>query len=151
MNFVSAMFVRCGADLRESMFIENYILGIAFVGLVHRWALVMLRNRLAAIITPLIVLLNGGMGWTLLFEKAGSNEGGLFGVLMDLPPSFTVIPETTWRWGNAVSALLVPQRGFLMGLPLATIAFTQWWIANDKTKPAVTRETKKKSRAIERQ
>jgi len=62
-----------------------------------------------------------------------------------------VIPETTWRWGNAISALLVPQRGFLMGLPLATIAFTQWWIANDKTKPAVTRETKKKSRAIERQ
>src|SRR5678809_1170594 len=99
-------FVRCGADLRESMFIENYILGLAFVGLIHRWALVMLRDKLAAIITPLIVLLNGGMGWTLLFSKAGTNEGGLFGVLMDLPPSFTVIPETTWRWGNAISCLL---------------------------------------------
>src|SRR5215213_10323358 len=148
-DFVSAVFVRCGADLRESMFIENYILGLAFVGLVHRWALVMLRNRLAAIITPLVVLLNGGMGWTLLFDKAGSNEGGLFGLLMDLPPSFTVIPETTWRWGNAVSTLLVPQRGFLMGLPLAVIAFTQWWIATDKTRPQKTPETakKKKSRA----
>jgi hypothetical protein len=145
-DFVSAVFVRCGADLRESMFIENYILGLAFVGLIHRWALVMLRDRLAAIITPLIVLLNGGMGWTLLFEKAGSNEGGLFGVLMDLPPSFTVIPETTWRWGNAVSALLVPQRGFLMGLPLAVIAFTQWWIATDK-RPQPPPETNRKSRA----
>ena len=131
-DFISAMFVRCGADLRESMFIENFILGLAFVGLIHRWALVMLRDKLAAIITPLIVLLNGGLGWTLLFSKAGTSEGGLFGVLMDLPPSFTVIPETTWRWGNAISALLVPQRGFLMGLPLATIAFTQWWITNDK-------------------
>src|ERR1051325_8538088 len=150
-DFVSAIFVRSGADLRESMFIENLLLGIAFVGLIHRWALVMLRDKLAAIITPLIVLLNGGLGWTLLFSKAGTSEDGLSGVLMDLPPSFTVIPETTWRWGNAISALLVPQRGFLMGLPLATIAFTQWWIANDKTKPAVTRETKKKSRAIERQ
>jgi hypothetical protein len=145
-DFVSAVFVRCGADLRESMFIENYFLGLAFVGLVHRWALVMLRNRLAAIITPLIVLLNGGMGWTLLFEKAGSNEGGLFGVLMDLPPSFTVIPETTWRWGNAVSALLVPQRGFLLGLPLAVIAFTQWWIATDK-RPKRTPEKTTKTRA----
>src|SRR5215213_4854568 len=143
-DFVSAVFVRCGADLRESMFIENYILGLAFVGLVHRWALVMLRDRLAAILTPLIVLLNGGMGFTLLFEKAGSNEGGLFGALMDLPPSFTVIPETTWRWGNAVSTLLVPQRGFLMGLPLAVIAFTQWWIATDKTRPQKTPETAKK-------
>ena len=146
-DFVSAVFVRCGANLRESMFIENFILGLSFVGLVHRWALVMLRDKLAAIITPLIVILNGGFGWTLLFEKAGTNEGGLFGVLMDLPPSFTVIPETTWRWGNAISTLLVPQRGFLMGLPLATIVFTQWWLAtSDKTKQPEPVVTGKKSR-----
>jgi hypothetical protein len=150
-DFVSAMFVRCGADLRESMFIENYILGISFVGLVHRWALVMLRDKLAAIITPLIVILNGGLGWTQLFKKAGTNEGGLWGVLMDLPPSFTVVPETTWRWGNAISALLIPQRGFLMGLPLATIAFTYWWIANDKKRTPEPAETGKKTRVSEKQ
>lgn len=149
-DFVSAVFVRCGADLRQSMFIENFILGMSFIGLIHRWALVMLRDRLAAVITPLLVLLNGGMGWVLLFDKAGKNEGGLFGVLLDLPPSFTVIPETTWRWGNAISALLVPQRGFLMGLPLATIAFTQWWIATDKTRQTERVETKG-GRARERQ
>jgi hypothetical protein len=146
-DFISAVFVRCGADLRESMFIPNVILGMSFVGLVHRWALVMLRDRLAAIITPLIVILNGGFGWTLLFEKAGTNEGGLFGVLMDLPPSFTIIPETTWRWGNAISTLLVPQRGFLMGLPLATIVFTQWWLAtSEKPEPSVTgKKTRQKN------
>jgi hypothetical protein len=107
----------------------------------------MLRDRLAAIITPLIVILNGGFGWTLLFEKAGTNEGGLFGVLMDLPPSFTISPETTWRWGNAISTLLVPQRGFLMGLPLATIVFTQWWLAtSEKPEPSVTgKKTRQKN------
>jgi hypothetical protein len=131
-DFVSAIFVRCGANLRESMFIPSFMLALAFVGLVHRWAAVMLRDRLAAVITPLLVLLNGGMGWVLLWEKAVQGEGGLWGVLRDLPPSFTVIPDTTWRWGNAISALLVPQRGFLMGLPLAVIAFTQWWLALEK-------------------
>ena len=128
-DFASAMFVRCGANLRDSMFIVSFILALAFVGLIHRWALAMLKDKLAAVITPLIVLLNGGFGWYLLFEKAGTDEGGLWGVLVNLPPSFTVIPETTWRWGNAISALLIPQRGFLMGLPLAVIAFTQWWLA----------------------
>src|ERR1041384_392013 len=150
-DFVSAMFVRCGADLRESMFVENYILGLAFVGLVHRWALVMLRDKLAAIITPLLVLLNGGLGWTQLFTKAGTNERGLWGVLTDLPPSFTVVPETTWRWGNAISALLIPQRGFLMGLPLATIAFTYWWIATDKKRPPEVTQPGKKTRTSEKQ
>jgi hypothetical protein len=150
-DFVSAIFVRCGADLRESMFIENYLLGLSFIGLVHRWALVMLRDKLAAVITPLIVLLNGGMGWTLLFDNAGTNDRGLFGVLTDLPPSFTVIPETTWRWGNAISALLIPQRGFLMGLPLAVIAFTQWWLTIDKQRPTGNVAQDKKTRASERQ
>jgi hypothetical protein len=131
-DFASAMFVRCGASLRDSMFVVSFLLAVAFVGLLHRWALVILRDKLAAIITPLIVLLNGGFGWYLLFEKAMTGDFGLWGVLTDLPPSFTVIPETTWRWGNAISALLVPQRGFLMGLPLAVIAFTQWWLAFEK-------------------
>src|SRR6185503_552785 len=85
-DFISAMFVRCGADLRESMFIENYILGLAFVGLVHRWALVMLRDRLAAIITPLIVLLNGGFGWVLLWTEMKQSDEGLLGALKALPP-----------------------------------------------------------------
>jgi hypothetical protein len=134
-DFVSAVFVRCGADLRQSMFIENFLLAMSFVGLVHRWALEMLRDRIAAVITPLIVILSGGLGWVLLLDQAGTNDGGLWGVLTNLPPSFTVIPETTWRWGNAVSALLVPQRGFLMGLPLAVLAFTQWWLATEKETP----------------
>jgi hypothetical protein len=153
-DFVSAIFVRCGADLRESMFIENFILALSFVGLVHRWALVMLRDRLAAVITPLLVILNGGFGWVLLFEKAVKNDKGLFGVLTDLPPSFTVIPDTTWRWGNAISALLVPQRGFLMGLPLAVIVFTQWWLATERKGKAERdnrrRVKSKQKRVIER-
>lgn len=133
-DFVSAIFLRCGASLRQSMFIENYLLAISFFGLVHRWALEMLRDKLAAVMTPLLVILNGGLGWVLLFKQAATNEGGVWGALMT-QPSFTVIPETTWRWGNAVSALLVPQRGFLMGLPLAVLVFTQWWLATERETP----------------
>lgn len=142
-DFISAMFLRCGADLRQSMFVENFLLVISFVGLIHRWALEMLRDKLAAVITPLIVILSGGLGWVLLFQQAGDNDGGLWGALVNLSPSFTVIPETTWRWGNAVSALLVPQRGFLMGLPLAVLAFTQWWLATEKETPKPEHAKKK--------
>jgi hypothetical protein len=128
-DFVSAIFVRCGADLRQSMFIENFVVALSFVGLLHRWALEMLRDKLAATLTPLLVLLNGGFGWILLWDRLTkkSNEG----FLASLPPSFTVIPETSWRWGNAMSTLLIPQRGFLLGLPLAVIVFTQWWLSEN--------------------
>jgi hypothetical protein len=131
-DFVSAVFVRCGADLRQSMFIENFILAVSFVGLLHRWALEMLRDRLAAVITPLLVFLNGGFGWVLLWEQAKQYDQGLSAVLKSIPNSLTIIPNTTWRWGNAISTLLVPQRGMLLGLPIAVIVFTQWWLATEK-------------------
>jgi hypothetical protein len=131
-DFVSAMFVKCGASLRDSMFIENFLLAISFVGVLHRWAWDMLRDRVAALLTPLLVLLNGGLGWLLLFRDAGKGEAGVMGVLKHLPASFTVIPDTTWRWGNAISSLLVTQRGILMGLPLAVIVFTQWWVSQNR-------------------
>ena len=138
-DFVSAIFVRCGADLRQSMFLENFVVAVAFVGVMHRWAGELLRDKLAAVITPIIVLLNGGFGWIMLWEKISQpNAGGLWGALHDLPPSFTIIPDTTWRWGNALSTLLIPQRGFLLGLPLAVIVFTQWWLAVNPN-PRVTK------------
>jgi hypothetical protein len=130
-DFVSAIFVRCGADLRQSMFIENFVLAISFVGLLHRWSMEMVRDRLAAVITPLLVFFSGGFGWVLLWDQAKRYDQGLSAMLAGIPNSLTIIPNSTWRWGNAVSTLLVPQRGMLLGLPLAVLVFTQWWLATE--------------------
>jgi hypothetical protein len=128
-DFVSAMFVRAGASLRDSMFIENYIVGIGMVGVLHRFGQRLLRNRTAAILTPVLVILNGGFGWALLFQDANKTGGGVLDVLKHIPHSYTILPEIAdgWRWGNAVTTLLIPQRGFLLGIPLAVIVFTLWW------------------------
>lgn len=135
-DFVSAIFVRCGASLRQSMFLENFVIAFSFIGLLHRWALALLKNRLAAIVTPMLVLLNGGFGWLLLWTEIKRSDSGLIGALKALPSSVTVIPDTTWRWGNAVSTLLIPQRGMLLGLALAVIVFTQWWLSEGKEEEA---------------
>ena len=140
-DFVSAIFVYCGASLRHSMFLENFVVGLAFFGLVHNWALTMIRDRFAAVITPLLVFLNGGLGWIFLWTTtAGKNSFAEF--LKGLPNSFTIIPDTAWRWGNAMSTLLIPQRGFLLGLPLAVIVFTQWWLSGEP-ETEVDRQTDK--------
>jgi hypothetical protein len=128
-DFVSAMFVRAGATLRDSLFIENYFVGVAIVGVLHRFGQKLLRNRTAAILTPVLIILNGGLGWAMLFSDVNKADGGVFQVLRHIPHSYTILPEVAdgWRWGNAVTSLLVPQRGFLLGIPLAVIVFTQWW------------------------
>lgn len=150
-DLVSAMLVRAGASLRDSMFMENFIVGVAFVGLIHRWALQLLRDRLAAVITPVLILLNGGLGWLLFLKNASQSARGLYGSLAHLPHSYTIIPETTWRWGNAITTLLLPQRGFLLGIPLAVIVFTQWWISLENAKGKSKKEKGKKKKPQDRE
>ena len=130
-DFVSAMFVRCGASLRNSLFIENWFIGVALVGVLHRFGLRLLRNRTGAILVPVLVILNGGLGWAMLFSDVNKSDAGVFHVLMNIQHSYTILPDVAqgWRWGNAVTSLLVPQRGFLLGIPLAVIVFTEWWDA----------------------
>src|SRR5439155_3043607 len=143
------MFVRAGASLRDSLFIENYIVGVALVGVLHRFGRQLLRNRTAALLTPVLVILNGGFGWAMLFSEVNQSEGGVFQVLRHISHSYTILPEVAlgWRWGNAVTSLLVPQRGFLLGIPLAAIVFTQWWTAMREKKsepPAVAGGSKRR-------
>src|SRR5256714_13725963 len=147
-DFVSAMFVRCGASLRNSLFIDNWIIGVALVGVLHRFGLRLLPIRTAAILVPVLVILNGGLGWAMLFGDVNKSDAGVFHVLLNIQHSYTILPDVTqgWRWGNAVTSLLVPQRGFLLGIPLAVIVFTQWWDAM-KGEGAKGKELSAKSKA----
>jgi hypothetical protein len=46
-----------------------------------------------------------------------------------LPHDYTITYDNQFRWGNLITTLLVPQRGLLLGLPLALIVFDNWWHA----------------------
>jgi hypothetical protein len=152
-DFLAACFVRAGAGLREAMLMENFVLGMSFVGLLHRWAWELLRDRIAALLTPLLIIFSGGLGWVLLFADARERSGGILDVLMRPTHAYTIIPETTWRWGNAVTSLLLPQRSFLLGLPLAIIVFMQWWSTLNKHEEVPAQEVagKKKSKNRKRE
>lgn len=149
-DFISAMFLRAGASLRNAIFLENYIIAVALVGVLHRFGQRLVRNRTAAIITPLLILLNGGFGWTLLWDDVTKIEGGVFQVLRHIPHSYTILPEIekAWRWGNSITSLLVTQRGFLLGIPLAVIVFTLWWtVLRGKEQSAKGKEQGSKRKA----
>jgi hypothetical protein len=128
-DFVAAMFVRAGATLAGALFWENFVLALALVGLLYRFALTLTRDRVAALITPALALLSGGLGFWMLAREWGGGSLGLFELLGRLPHDYTITSNGALRWGNAVTTLLVPQRGLLLGLPLALVVITQWWLA----------------------
>jgi len=74
-DFLTAMLIRCGAGMIAAMWLQNMVLALSLVGLLHYWTLLLTRNRLAGVIAPLLVLFSGGLGWWLLFSDVGSGDG----------------------------------------------------------------------------
>ena len=128
-DFVAAMFVRAGATLQGALFWQSFTLAMSLTGLLHRWALKLTRVRFAALATPALVILSGGFGWFHFLKEALSEGKGVFGMLGSLEHDYTIMGHFGYRWGNAVTTLLVPQRGLLLGIPLALVVLTLWWQA----------------------
>ena len=130
-DFIAVCFVRAGATLRQAMLLENFVLALSFVGILNRFALKLTRDWLAGLIAPVLLLFSGGLGWWHLPEHAEKSGLGLASLLMKLQQQYTITPDTGYRWGNSLTTLLIPQRGILLGFPLAIIVFTVWWMMKD--------------------
>jgi hypothetical protein len=127
-DLISALLVRAGASLEAALFWPNVLLALALVVLLYDFGRRLTGDRLAAALTPLLLLFSGGFGWTLFFDDlvAGGRSWALLG---HLPRDYTIAGEGGLRWGNAITTLLVPQRSLLLGLPLFVSIATGWWRA----------------------
>jgi len=126
-DYLSAMLVVAGASLRESIFVPNLLLAFCLVGVMVRWTFSLTRSRLAAAIAPTLVLLGGGLGWLMLADDARVSGQGVVGAILSPPHDYTILGDSIWRWGNAITTLLVTQRSLLFGLPVAVLVFTLIW------------------------
>jgi len=128
-DFIAALFVRGGASLTAALFWENFTLALALTGLLHRYALKLTRARAAALVSVALTLLSGGLGWVAFMREWLEGGRSFFELLAQLPHKYTITFDGVYRWGNAITTLLVPQRALLLGLPLALVVITQWWQA----------------------
>lgn len=122
-DLVAAAFVRSGATLRHALLLQNALLLASVLVLLTAWFRELTRDRATAVLACGLAFLSGGLGWWMLArELAESAEPAK--LLLNLPHDYTVMTGSSWRWGNLVTALLVPQRSLLLGLPLAALIFT---------------------------
>jgi hypothetical protein len=62
----------------------------------------------------------------MLAQDFAQPGASLTGVLTHSSHEYT-IRGSEWRWGNMVTALLVPQRSLMLGLPMAIVSLTLLW------------------------
>ncbi len=130
-DFLAALFVGSGATLLGSMFVVTVVVGTSLLALVHRFTREITGDPIAARIAPLLVALSGGFGWLGLINEARLNEGGIVTAFLESDARYTIQNDGIIRFGNTVTALLIPQRGLLLGMALALIAFILLWRSVD--------------------
>ncbi len=138
-DFLAAMFVGLGAGFRDAFFVQNLLVGLALVGLLFRFAHVLTGDRLAAFLAPVLVLLSGGLGWVAFLQDARLGEQGIVAALGSLTQDYTIVGDGPFRWGNAITTLLVTQRSLLFGLPVALTVFVLLWKLVHTDPPPTTR------------
>lgn len=136
-DLIAGMFVRAGAGLEEALVLQDLILAFALVGLLAEFSFRLTRNHAAAFLSTALILLNGGLGWTMLAGDFKQTEKGLLDLILHSPHDYSIISDTTWRWGNSVTSLLVTQRSFLMGMPMTMIVLIELWkfVAHWRSRP----------------
>jgi hypothetical protein len=145
-DFLTAWFIRLGADWRVAFFVENLPLGLALVGLLNFLTDRLTGNRLAARLSPVIFLFNGGLGFLNFFQDLGKTSADFATFLSRLPNTYTMNAQLELpsgpcplRWGNVFTTLLVPQRSMLFGLPFGALIIALWWMAWGEGTTAVER------------
>ena len=128
-DLVAALLMAAGASVRQALRLENVALAGALVALLHRFARRLTADPLAALLAPLLVLASGGLGFLILLDDVDPMGGGVVGLLRHLRHDYTILPQGPLRWGNLVVTMLIPQRSFLLGMPLFLLVATLWWQA----------------------
>jgi len=153
-DFLTAFFLRLGADWPAAFFIENIALALALVGLIEWLTLKLTKNQLAARIAPLLFLFNGGFGFINFFRDLSTVvPGKWWDFFSQLPRTYTINDEPLslfgvalpLRWGNVFTTLLIPQRSLLFGLPMVAMIVTLWWMAVREMKGQSEGETERGS------
>jgi hypothetical protein len=137
-DFLSACFVRLGADVRSAMMVQNIAWAFSLFVILESFVVNLTGNKLAGRIAPVLLFLSGGLGFIWFAEDLSTSGKGLYDFVMNLPKDYTI--QDKFRWGNSLVVLFMTQRSLLLGMPLTVLVLGYLWkvFASEETADAKT-------------
>lgn len=122
-DMLSAILVRLGINIFLAYSLVGLFLSVLLVLILFRVYQVIYQQNTIAWVSVNLFLLSGGLGMVKFFKdylESGSS------VITAIPQEYTLIEDWHIRWINIVTAELIPQRAFLLALPLGL--YVIWWL-----------------------
>jgi hypothetical protein len=130
-DMIGGLLVRLGLSLPLAYSIWGLVLSLTLVGIIFLFFKLIFKNGWVSLVGSALFFWSGGLGWWWFIKDA--IKDGLVTNLMALPREYTHLGEYKVEWINVISGELVPQRAFLLGLPVGLgILIILWKLTNEK-------------------
>lgn len=119
----SAAWVTLGVDPATSLTLHSFIFSLLVLLGLYAFARRLTGDRGVAALMLILYLLGGGLGWALTVADINASHDVL-GTLRQQPWNATRLGQANFRWENMYFAFIMPQRGYLYGMPLGLLCLT---------------------------
>ncbi len=126
-DLIGGLLVKLGLSLPHAYNLLGFCLSITTLFAIWKLLHLVLKSIPKTVLAANLFLLSGGLGWQHLFTgqvNLDPQQG-----LPYLFTPLTQIPHTDIVWLNVLLGELLPQRAFLLGLPLGCLLL-YWWISH---------------------
>ncbi len=124
-DYISALLLKFGIPLREAMLLPSFLLSLLLVVSLLLFFKTITQNAKTSAIAVFLFLFNGGLGFLWFFadfQKLG------WGIFNNLPREYTHLDTVAnIEWINIIPSEFIPQRGFLLGLPIVMFNLSLFW------------------------
>lgn len=124
-DFITACFVKLGADLQSAMFLQNVAWAFSLLVILERFSAKITGSKLAGRIAPALLFFSGGLGFLWFFKDYWEQGKGVWEFLWNLPRDYTIGDH--FRWGNSMVVLFITQRSLLLGMPITIVVLGYLW------------------------
>jgi hypothetical protein len=130
----AATWVKLGLDPAHALTLHSFIFSVLVTLGLYAFARRLTRDSGAAALTLILFLLGGGLGWLLTIADLNGSPNPL-STLLQQPWNNSRQSQANFRWENMYFAFIMPQRGYLYGLPLGLLCLTLLYLAVEHHPP----------------
>ena len=124
-DFLSAILIKTGFDLRSSIIIPNVLFQAATLYMVASLAYRLVKGRYAGALAAVLFFFAGNMGIVYAVRDA-VNYGDFVKWITNLPTDYSgssISPLPGMGFGNPVAVMLMPQRASMLGIGISLIVY----------------------------
>ena len=114
---ISGLLMRAGMDRVGAFVLPSLVASLLLVVLLYAFYAFLLRTPLRALLAMTLFFANGGLGFLLFTSDLLRDPKRALGAVP--LREYTWLPEHHVEWINIISAEILPQRGLLLGIPIA--------------------------------